>query len=269
MSTSTPSDPPERPRTAPDGGPYNPAPGAEATVLAEVRHLRDRVERVHRLHTELASSVAEELAPVLAEMRQDLTDQQTQLRRVLGRLDAERTPPVNWPALTAEQAAEQWDLLGGWIAEVLMPWYEVTREQLPDCWALHRPAVVELSWLRLTYVHANLPAAEPYLAADWHARWRPAAMARVRAVISPRLCRPGEHLLTEEESRQRRPAPPPPTQPWEPGEREPLPDQQLAEPRHWWAFYQQAVHTDLAWRRERDQRTATATPHAEGTSPPS
>jgi hypothetical protein len=37
---------------------------------------------------------------------------------------------------------------------VLVPWYELTRDELPDCWALHAPVVVELSWLRTTYVQA-------------------------------------------------------------------------------------------------------------------
>ncbi|MEK6440628.1 hypothetical protein [Pseudonocardia sp. T1-2H] len=35
---------------------------------------------------------------------------------------------------------------------------------------------------------------------------------------------------------------------------------QLAEPRHWWGFYEQAVQEDLQWRRTREQQTSTATP---------
>jgi hypothetical protein len=33
---------------------------------------------------------------------------------------------------------------------------------------------------------------------------------------------------------------------------------QLAEPRHWWGFYEQALQEDLHWRRTREQQTSTA-----------
>lgn len=47
--------------------------------------------------------------------------------------------------MDVEAARAEWPRLVRWIAEVFVPWYEVTRDELPDCWALHRR--VELSWL--------------------------------------------------------------------------------------------------------------------------
>ena len=74
-----------------------------------------------------------------------------------------------------------------------MPRYELTRDELPDCWALHPPVVAELSWLRTAYVQAYLTRSPPQLSADWHTRWRPAVLTRIRELIKPDECSPGKH----------------------------------------------------------------------------
>ena len=74
-----------------------------------------------------------------------------------------------------------------------MPRYELTRDELPDCWALHPPVVAELSWLRTAYVQAYLTRSPPQLGADWHTRWRPAVLTRIRELIKPDECAPGKH----------------------------------------------------------------------------
>ncbi|MFC5947467.1 hypothetical protein ACFQH9_04155 [Pseudonocardia lutea] len=115
--------------------------------------------------------------------------------------------------------------LGRWIAEVFVPWYEITRDELPDCWPLHRPALVELSWLRSAHAQAYLRSAPPSAAGEWHQRWRPGAVDRLRTVIDRNLCGPGFHLVPEAE----RPAPHLPPGP--DGRRIP-PGRQLALPQH-------------------------------------
>jgi len=252
------------PGQAPDGGPYNPPPFTDAALLRrEVHDLQVRLHHTTRQHVTLATGIAEDVAPRVEQLRRDVADHDHQLRRITGRLDAERVVPVDWPSLTAVQAATEWDLLTGWIEQVLVAWSEVTRDELPDCWALHRPALAALSWLRLIYLAAQAPSADPPLAGEWDTRWRPAALARVRAVISPRLCRPGEHLLTEEESAAR-PRTPPLSQPLQPPQpagippgpragRTPLPYEQLGERRWWQPCYTRARDLDLAWRHAREQ----------------
>lgn len=218
--------------------------------MVELRNLRDRLDRFTRMHDDLAASVAEQVAPELADLRAEtaarFAGQQALLDRILQRQEQQTNAPVDWAAMTAEQAERQWPILAQWIAEVLVAWYELTRDELPDCWALHRPALLELSWLRSAHVQAYHPDADPHVAADWHLRWRPVVVDRVHQLIPSRLCRPGEHLITEEESRSRRTPPPPGAPP------PPLARLQRAEPQHWGEFYQQAVRADLARRRARD-----------------
>ena len=72
-----------------------------------------------------------------------------------------KNAPVDWAALTEDQAAAQWPILARWVAEVLVARYELTRDELPDCWALHLPVVAELSWLRTAYVEAYLTRSSP------------------------------------------------------------------------------------------------------------
>ncbi|NMH95715.1 hypothetical protein HF519_30160, partial [Pseudonocardia bannensis] len=262
------------PATAPDGGPLNRRPGSgETTWIVELRRLRTgltdlrsrveglagRVEEFTGHHTDLAAVVSEQIAPELAALRQftteELNRQAGQLDEVLTTLRREDNAPVNWPALTAEQARAQWPILAQWIAEVLVPWYEITRDELPDCWALHRPALVELSWLRSAHVQAYLRSSAPSVTGEWHLRWRPAVIERLSKVIDRHLCRPGEHLVPEDQS-QRQTPPPPPARPGE-AVRRPVPaGRQLALPEHWNANYTAAVEADLAWRSQREANQA-------------
>ena len=91
----------------------------------------------------------------------------------------------------------EWQALGDWVAGVLGPFYELTRAQLPDCWPLHRPAVMELVWLRRTYVAAHTADATAAAAADWHTRWRREALANIAAAIPKKWCRPGDHWVDQ------------------------------------------------------------------------
>lgn len=254
--------------SAPDGGPLNPTPSAAAAAaLLEVRRMRERlteltgnldrlrdlpgrVEQYTELHQQLAATVSEELAPGLAALRQfteaEFARQEAQLDEVLTELRRERNSPVNWPALTAEQAQEQWPVLGRWIAEVLVPWYEITRDELPDCWPLHRPALVELSWLRSAHVQAYLRTSPPSVAGEWHQRWRPGVVERLRAVIDRNLCGPGFHLVPEADRQVPRITSGPD------GRIQVPPGRQLALSRHWQANYDQAVEQDRAWRHQRE-----------------
>jgi hypothetical protein len=150
-------------------------------------------------------------------------------------------PPVDWMALTAGQAAEQWPILAAWIGEVLVPWCEWTRNELPDCWALHRPVVVELSWLRSTHVAAYLPKAPAQLAAEWHTRWRPASLTGIKEAMKSTECGLGKHT-----SRCR-----PPLQVDVPAGETAATRAKLAVPKFWWPFYARAVDEDLAARHAR------------------
>ncbi|MDN5933010.1 MAG: hypothetical protein L0I24_18415, partial [Pseudonocardia sp.] len=167
---------------------------------------------------------------------------------LLAEQDKQKNPPVDWIAMTEEQAAKQWPVLARWIGERLVPWYELTRADLPDCWALHRPVVVELSWLRSAHVQAYLDHTHPHITAEWHARWRPFVVARIKEAIDSK-CRPGEHQPTYGPTMSSPAEEATTTTPGGVAQRA-----QLALPQHWWPFYQQAYHHDLAFRRERTAR---------------
>ena len=190
--------------------------------------------------------MSEDLAPRVSALQQLVTDEFGRLRGEVDVLLSERqeqdktkNPPVDWAALSEEQAAEQWPILARWIGDVLVPRYELTRDELPDCWALHPPVVAELSWLRTAYVQAYLTRSPPQLGADWHTRWRPAVLTRIRELIKPDECSPGKHA-------PRRGTPIDLAAP-----NGALPRTQLAEPTCWWPFYDRAFHLDLALRRAR------------------
>jgi hypothetical protein len=75
--------------------------------------------------------------------------------------------PVNWTALTAETAAEQWAVLAGWV-DWLIDRYSLT-ETIPGCWYVHPAVLEELSALQVAWLGAYCDSAAA--AADgvlWH-----------------------------------------------------------------------------------------------------
>ena len=174
--------------------------------------------------------------------------------------------PVDWPSLSADDATAEWQALGDWVASVLGPFYELTRAQLPDCWPLHRPAVLELVWLRRMYVAAHRPDAAPSAAADWHTRWRREALANIAAAIPETWCRPGEHWV-ERFSRRPGPPPPRPTAPVRSRSTCLASDPDLSATRSGWVGRSPRRSTgaglsecgqrqDIAWRRHREAAAA-------------
>lgn len=194
---------------------------------------------------------------------------------------------VCWPALDAAQADQTWQDLAGWVTDVLGPFYRITRGQLPDCWARHPDAVIELVWLHTCYREAlGNDKGRPTAAAEWHTRWRPAALAALADAIPERLCRPGEHLIPTRESDAARSdardaramatapgpsgggrggpqgyQPPAPAAAGSPsdaptGQRryDPARDQ-VTTPAHWGRHYEAAKADDLAWRQAREADT--------------
>ena len=223
-----------------------------AAVAARLATVAEQLTQTSRRLTDLAAAVSEDLAPRVSALQQLVTDEFGRLRGEVdvplserqnlserGEQDKLTNPPVDWAGLSAEQAAAQWPILARWVGRVLVPRYQLTRDDLPDCWALHPPVVTELSWLRTSYVQAYLTRSPPQLAADWHTRWRPAVLTRIRELIKPDECSPGKHAPrrgTPIDLAAKNGA---------------LPRTQLAEPPHWWPFYDRAFHLDLALRRAR------------------
>ena len=216
MTAPTPPIPPPNNGYAfpPPSGPNNPGPSAELTALAgHLRRISDRVEdlytRCDQLTDTLIATVLPRLDSITTDTAAQLAEHSDQVQQLLDSLTTHRaTEPVDWPAMNVEQAEVAWKTLADWIADTLVPWYEITRDQLPDCWALHRPAVIQLAWLHHTYRHAHDPGAGPRATADWHTRWLPAVLRTVREAIpqrGTRTCGPGHHLVDESERARRHP----------------------------------------------------------------
>jgi hypothetical protein len=221
-------------------------------------------------HPRLGALLAEN-ADLLAQLLPRVTALDTELAGLGDRVDAltGATPPsapLDWAALPADKAAAEWEALADWLATVLGPFYEITRAQLPDCWPHHRPAVIELVWLRHAYAAAHAPNATPSAAAEWHTRWRRDALANIAAAIPKTWCRPGEHYVHEHDRDRTRAAAAgpgerhPPTPGRRPGPEDFRlgPEGEITSPRHWGPAYRAAAAADLAWRRERDAAAAAA-----------
>ena len=246
---------------------------ARADERRDVTELRAELGRIAGLLGENADLLAQTLPRVTA-LDTDLADLAARVADVTA-----ATPTgvagvagVDWAALSAQDAESEWEALATWVAAVLGPFYQLTRAQLPDCWALHPPAVIELVWLRRCYVAAHSPDAPPSAAGEWHTRWRRDALANIAAAIPTTWCRPGEHYLHEHDRDRhyrdypdpdRPPGPPAPDQGQPTPGRRPGPADlrvgragEITSSRYWGPAYQSATGADLAWRQERDATAA-------------
>lgn len=250
------------------------------------RHEADTHAKLDQLDTTVSES-----AGLLAQAVPRLDGLSERVAELAGRLDTrsgantggpsageDAIVPVPWPALTAEHAEVEWNRLGEWVATVLGPWYQVTRGQVPDCWALHRPVLLQLSWLHQAYVAAHTgPGASATAAAEWHVRWLPSALdaiahaapyARVKFDYEgggpwERACHPGFHL-DERPGQDRKEAKARPARRYEapddyarmdrPASMQPTVDlvHDPIEFRFWGEFWRQAMRTDVEARRHRE-----------------
>lgn len=257
-------DPTEQPTGPGELGAAEPSPLSRAQardellarLAAQVRTSHAATER--RLEVLEAATAASAALLAQAQPRPDTAlDQLSALAERLDQPGAEPLAPVSWPALTAEEAATVWAELADWIDRVLVGWYAITRAQLPDCWPLHRPVLLELTWLHSTYQEAHAPGARATLAADWHTRWRPAVLAAITTSTGPAPgalasgCRPGHHHdpTGQLPDSLYRPPPDEPVDGQHIGGRERL----LARREFWQANYLTAARYD---RDEREHHTA-------------
>jgi hypothetical protein len=74
--------------------------------------------------------------------------------------------------------------LAGWVTGVLRR-YPATTVALAPCWPAHPAVVEELDWLYWDWTGWALdPDARSRDAADWHDRWLPGVLARVRPQLA-------------------------------------------------------------------------------------
>ncbi len=123
---------------------------------------------------------------------------------------ADPSPLVVWDFTTLTGAAENaaQDALEDWVTEVLDGWYglvgddqasgsEYRRLRVPACWAQHGDVRIELGWLAQEwlrcYRHDN---GDLHGAAEWHTRYLPAAVERIRKTSTACACSYQHKTLT-------------------------------------------------------------------------
>ncbi|SNR29179.1 hypothetical protein SAMN06265360_101317 [Haloechinothrix alba] len=97
---------------------------------------------------------------------------------------AEPEPVPSWLMLPADRS-EAGRVLGelvAWLHAVLLR-YSDAAAALPECWMWHPDVVEELLWLMHTWLAAYQgERASIALAADWHDRYRPGVIRRIKTV---------------------------------------------------------------------------------------
>jgi hypothetical protein len=150
--------------------------GGQASILAETAGLAREVSR-------LSAAIAGQGSPAA------------------GRPASVHPRQPVWAAMNHAEYASALRDLARWVTAVLLPRYPTTGAVLPPCWPAHPAVVEELDWLYWDWKSWALePDARSRDAADWHDRWLPGVVARVR----PQLAACGQQGRHTELASQRR-----------------------------------------------------------------
>jgi len=134
----------------------------------EVDELHRTVERLATLVEQVATSVTEHLVTT---GRAPAPSWFT--------LPTHATNPSDTGGAVAE-VARVVEELSGWLATVLLR-YPDAAAVLPECWLWHPDLVEELVWLSHAWHAAYTgPTASPAAAGDWHDRYRPGVIERLK-----------------------------------------------------------------------------------------
>jgi hypothetical protein len=169
--------------------PKTPNPDAPATrgALAGLAREVDALRRAVRTLAGLPARV-DQLAATLAQALDDLS--------ATGRRP-DPVRPVSWIAHSHDlgETTRRLTELAEWVGQVYLR-YPVAARELPDCWLWHPDIVEELAWLHQAWQVAYHPNTGTIAAAaDWHDRYRPGAVTRIRA--ANRVCSLENHLQPE------------------------------------------------------------------------
>jgi hypothetical protein len=113
-----------------------------------------------------------------------------------GGAGSEQDPPLFWPGIPAEEAAEEWEVLRAWVTR-LVERFELDFKTLPGCWYRHNAHVEALVALR-DHEHACYTDAAALTAGvEWHRALRDIE-ARLREWTGRSGClgkhRPSRHV---------------------------------------------------------------------------
>jgi hypothetical protein len=135
--------------------------GGQASILAETAGLAREVAR-------LSAAIAGQGSPAA------------------GRPASVHPRQPTWAAMNHSEYADALRGLARWVTLILLPRYPATAAVLPPCWPAHPAVVEELDWLYWDWTRWALePDARSRDAADWHDRWLPGILARIRPQLAP------------------------------------------------------------------------------------
>lgn len=153
-----------------------------ATMLADAI---GRVAVLEHAKTQLSSDVSE-LGATIATVSSSVERIESALDKFMADMSDEDDSEdeavlVDWSSLDADAARLEWSRLENWLDQWLIPTYELTLGELPPCW-MHHPAMrEELSWLRSAWAGAyRTGRGSGVNAGEWHVRWLPAAIERIK-----------------------------------------------------------------------------------------
>lgn len=118
----------------------------------------------------------------------------------------------DFTVLTGPDGEAARSTLSEWVSEVLDGWYalvgedqasgtEYRRLRVPVCWDSHRDVVIELGWLAQEWMRAyRVGDGDLHAAAEWHTRYLPAAIERIRRTSTACACSYGHRTLAPGEA---------------------------------------------------------------------
>lgn len=190
---------------APDGGPGKLSPAVMLSdTIGRVAVVEQRVSQLGADISEIGA-MTHDVKEGMAGVERSLRDLNMRVVALAGadeddeeEEEDDETALVDWSSLDRAGALREWDRLYQWLDTWLVPTYEISVEYLGCCWTYHPVVREELSWLRVTWAQAyRRPRASGAAAGEWHTRWLPTTLDRIRQQMRRRGCSGGRHVTPD------------------------------------------------------------------------
>jgi hypothetical protein len=185
--------------TTPTNPPGQPDSGEDCPAATSVGGLARDLEALRRDVTALAGLVrrVEEMGQLVTRLAEATTAATTAgSDGVVSWLDTD----LDWDDPSVAEAILT--RLSAWVAGVYLRYPDAN---LPDCWLWHPEIIEELLWLHQAWLSAYADGARVTAAADWHDRYRPGVIARLKSTTD--MCGLEDHQPGKIRHRPARTAP--------------------------------------------------------------
>jgi|SRR5579859_635956 len=160
-------------------------PETLAALAGQVDEIRGQVAKLQQVVTQWSAKLEREGIGATLVLRSEVKRLADTLAEAIEKHKLAPPPAPFWHGLSRDEQQAQLAEVREWVARVARPSYLGYFESLPDCWAAHGEAVIELANLMTEWhrIYGDPDNRDLASALWWHERWLPGVLGRLEKAI--------------------------------------------------------------------------------------